>query len=115
MALSGRVVEHRYGYRAERAVIRRLRLGPFQLLGRSTSSVSSRPVGTALGVGTYLKVEGQDDLLGVQDELERRYQAPVKLGGMERRIARRLWDELPLFASGMGIGVVRPEAGWRLG
>ena len=93
VALSGRVVEHRYGYRAERAVIRRLRLG----------------------VGTYLKVEEQDDLLEVQEELERRYQTPVKLGGVERRLARRLWDELPLFQSGGGIGVVRPEAGWRLG
>jgi len=68
-----------------------------------------------LGVGTYLKVEGQDDLLGVQEELEQRYQAPVKLGGIERRIARRRWDELPLFGSGMGIGVVRPEEGWRWG
>jgi hypothetical protein len=93
VALSGRVVEHRYGYRAERAVIRRLRLG----------------------VGTYLKVESHDDLVGVQEELERRYQAPVRLGGFQRRIARRLWDELPLFHSGAGIGVVRPEAGWRVG
>jgi hypothetical protein len=93
VALSGRVVEHRFGYRAERAVIRRLRLG----------------------VGTYLKVEEQDDLLGVQEELERRYQAPVKLGGMERRIARRLRYELPPFHANGGIGVVRPDTGWRLG
>jgi len=54
-------------------------------------------------------------LTHVQEELERRYQAPVKLGGIERRIAYRLRYELPKFHAGGGIGVARPEAGWRLG
>ena len=68
VALSGRVVEHEHGYRAERAVIRRLRLG----------------------VGTHLRVTHIEDLLTLAAELERRYQAPVNLGQVERRFATRV-------------------------
>jgi hypothetical protein len=68
VALSGRVVEHEHGYRAERAVIRRLRLG----------------------VGTHLHVTQMEDLLALVVELEQRYQAPVNLGFVERRFAARV-------------------------
>lgn len=91
VALSGRVIEHRFGYRAERAVIRRLRLG----------------------VGTHLKVD-ELSMYVIQIELEQRYQAPVKIGGLERRIARRLLSQQPLLEQG-GIGYGRPEKGWHLG
>ena len=65
VALSGQVVEHRLGYRAERVVIRRLRLGP----------AAHRCFLSRLA------------LLAVQVELERRYQCPVKITGIDARIA----------------------------
>lgn len=68
VALSGRVVEHEHGYRAERVVIRRLRLG----------------------VGTHLRLPRIEDVLALARELERRYQAPVNLGQVERRFAARV-------------------------
>lgn len=67
VALSGRVVEHEHGYRADRAVIRRLRLG----------------------VGTHLRLTHMEDVLSLAAELEQRYQAPVNLGQVERRFAAR--------------------------
>jgi hypothetical protein len=68
VALSGRVVEHTLGYRAERAVIRELRLG----------------------VGTHLVVRSLETLRQVMACLEERYQAPVDAGLAEREIADRL-------------------------
>jgi hypothetical protein len=68
VALSGRVVEHEHGYRAERAVIRRLRLG----------------------LGTHLHVTHMEDVVALATELEQRYQAPVNLGHVERRFAARV-------------------------
>ena len=90
VALSGRVVEHEHGYRAERAVIRRLRLG----------------------VGTHLRVTQTEDLLALAVELEHRYQAPVNLGQVERRFAARvlvgqehLWQGgIPEIAEGVRVG-----------
>jgi hypothetical protein len=90
VALSGRVVEHEHGYRAERAVIRRLRLG----------------------VGTHLRVTRMEDLLALANELERRYQAPVNLGHVERRFAGRvlknqehLWrPEIPVIPGWVRVG-----------
>lgn len=80
VALSGRVIEHEYGYRAERAVVRRLRLG----------------------VGTHLRVTRMEDVLALAAELERRYQAPVNLGDVERRFAKRvLKGEAHLWRSGI--------------
>jgi len=90
VALSGRVVEHEHGYRAERAVIRRLRLG----------------------VGTHLRVTRFKDLLALAAELEHRYQAPVNLGHVERRFAARVlggqehrWQGgIPEIAVGVRVG-----------
>jgi hypothetical protein len=90
VALSGRVVEHEHGYRAERAVIRRLRLG----------------------VGTHLRVTQMEDLLALAAELEQRYQAPVNLGHVERRFAARvlvgqehLWQGgIPEIPEGVRVG-----------
>src|SRR5512146_275422 len=66
VALSGRVVEHEHGYRAERAVIRLLRLG----------------------LGLHLRVPALEDIITLAAELERRYQAPVGPGGVSRNVAR---------------------------
>ena len=67
VALSGRVVEHALGYRAECAVIRELRLG----------------------VGTHLAVRALETLRQVMASLEERYQAPVDAGLAEREVADR--------------------------
>jgi hypothetical protein len=68
VAVSGRVVEHAFGYRAERAVVRDLRIG----------------------VGTHLVVRALEMLRQVMACLEERYQAPVDAGAAERRIADRM-------------------------
>jgi hypothetical protein len=68
VALSGRVVEHELGYRAERAVIRRLRLG----------------------LGLHLVEPRLPALIRIARELEGHYQAPVKIGWAERRLAQAL-------------------------
>jgi len=67
VALSGRVVEHALGYRAECAVIRELRLG----------------------VGTHLAVRALETLRQLMASLEERYQAPVDAGLAEREVADR--------------------------
>ena len=92
VALSGRVVEHELGYRAERAVIRKLRLG----------------------VGTHLVEQRIPALHRIARELEDRYQAPVKIGWTERRLARTLLGGgfRPQFDR---IGFASPANGWRLG
>lgn len=90
VALSGRVVEHEHGYRAERVVIRRLRLG----------------------LGTHLRLPRVEDIIALAAELERRYQAPVNLGMVERRFAQRVlqarqehWQEgIPEIRSGVRVG-----------
>src|SRR5438309_10692001 len=89
VALSGRVVEHELGYRAERAVIRKLRLG----------------------VGTHLVEQRIPALHRIARELEDRYQAPVKIGWTERRLARVLLGRgvRPQFDR---IGFASPCAGW---
>lgn len=86
VALSGRVIEHELGYRAQRAVVRRLRLG----------------------VDAHLAALTPEAVRRLRAELERRYQAPVKLGIVERRIAGRLaepdrWYDVP---------VISPARGW---
>jgi hypothetical protein len=68
VALSGRVLEHRIGYRAERAVIRELRLGV-------ATHLAARPI------------EVVRNLIGM---LEQRYQAPVDAGLREREIADQI-------------------------
>ena len=68
VALSGRVVEHDLGYRAERAVIRELRLG----------------------VPTHLAARHPEMLRNLIGWLEERYQAPVDAGLPERDIADRI-------------------------
>lgn len=90
VALSGRVVEHEVGYRAERAVIRRLRLG----------------------IGTHLRVPRLEHLRSLAAELERRYQAPVNVGMAERRWAARVrrahperWEPgIPVIPAGVRLG-----------
>jgi hypothetical protein len=71
VALSGRVVEHEHGYRAEQVVVRQLRLG----------------------LGTHLRLTETADVLALAAELERRYRAPVDLGAAEREFAARLLRE----------------------
>jgi hypothetical protein len=66
VALSGRVVEHDFGYRAERAAIRRLRLGARAYVAFRT--------GSKLGA--------------LQRELEQRYQCTVIARASEERLAR---------------------------
>ena len=68
IALSGRVVEHALGYRAERAVVRGLRLG----------------------VATHLAVRSLKQLRQLMDALEDRYQVAVDVGQQEREIADRM-------------------------
>jgi hypothetical protein len=91
VALSGRVLEHEFGYRAERVVIRRLRLV----------------------IGTHLRVVKDDDLRWIQNQLEQRYQAPVKLGEVERRIAHRRRSKSSLVGGSMSIDIVWPDKTWR--
>ena len=73
VALSGRVIEHEHGFRAERVVIRKLRLG----------------------VGTHLHLRRMDDVMALAAELEQRYQAPVDLGPFERRFAGGVLEARP--------------------
>ena len=68
IALSGRVVEHEIGFRAERAVVRELHLG----------------------VGTHLAVRSLKRLRELVDDLEDHYQVTVHIGGAEREIADRM-------------------------
>jgi len=68
VALSGRVIEHELGYRAERVVIRELRLA----------------------VGTHLAVRSLDDLRTLIANLEERYQVNVEAGFAERQVADRM-------------------------
>ena len=92
VALSGRVVEHELGYRAERAAIRKLRLG----------------------LGIHLVEQRIPALLRIARQLEDHYQAPVKLGGVERRIAQAM------LRGGFQPRVrtfydCQPRGGWRVG
>lgn len=91
VALSGRVVEHALGYRAQCAVIRELRLG----------------------VATHLAVRKLDALRDLLGELERRYQAPVDAGHAEREIADRMLSDsfTPRWAA---VPYVRLEPSWRI-
>jgi hypothetical protein len=66
VALSGLVEETRGGYRAERGVIRQLRLGPFVLAEFASRAAAARLVA----------------------ELEDRYRCPVKIGYPEWRVSR---------------------------
>jgi hypothetical protein len=68
VALSGRVVEHELGYRAERAVVREL----------------------SLGVGAHLALRSLRRLRKTVDSLEGRYQVAVNIGLAERQIADRM-------------------------
>lgn len=92
VALSGRVVEHELGYRAERAVIRKLRFG----------------------LGMHLVEQRLPALRRIASELEDHYQAPVKLGWTERRLAQRLLQQgfTPKLAN---INWCQPAHGWRVG
>ena len=65
IALSGRVVEHALGYRAERAVVRELRLG----------------------VGTHLALRSLKQLQEIIEALETRYQVAVNVGQSDREAA----------------------------
>jgi hypothetical protein len=68
IALSGRVIEHALGYRAERAVVRELRLG----------------------VGAHLVLRSLKQLREMMDALEDRYQVTVNAGQSEREVADRM-------------------------
>jgi hypothetical protein len=68
IALSGRVIEHELGYRAERAVVRDLRLG----------------------VGAHLALRSLKQLREIIEALETRYQVSVSVGQSEREIADRM-------------------------
>ncbi len=68
IALSGRVIEHELGYRAERAVVRDLRLG----------------------VGAHLALRSPKQLREVIEGLENRYQVSVNAGQSDREIADRM-------------------------
>jgi hypothetical protein len=68
IALSGRVIEHELGYRAERAVVRELRLG----------------------VGAHLALRSLKQLREVIVGLENRYQACISVGQSDREIADRM-------------------------
>jgi hypothetical protein len=87
IALSGRVVEHEHGYRAERVVIRRLRLG-------------------AAAHRFFLTPE---TLAAVRDELERRYQCPVKITGVDARIARGFVSPLDMPVPGQDTRLLAPR------
>jgi len=68
IALSGRVIEHEIGFRAERAVLR----------------------GLHLGVATHLAVRSLKRLREIIDDLEDHYQVTVQAGLAERQIADRM-------------------------
>jgi len=68
IALSGRVIEHELGYRAERAVVRELRLG----------------------VGAHLALRSLKQLREIIEALESRYQVSVSVGQSAREIADRM-------------------------
>src|SRR5206468_5290805 len=68
IALSGRVIEHEIGYRAERAVVRDLRLG----------------------VGAHLALRSLKQLRDVIEALETRYQVSVSVRRSDREIADRM-------------------------
>jgi hypothetical protein len=68
IALSGRVVEHELGYRAERAVVRDLRLG----------------------VGAHLALRSLKQLREIIEALETRYQVSVSVGQSDREMADRM-------------------------
>jgi hypothetical protein len=91
VGLSGRVVEHELGYRAERAVIRKLRLG----------------------LGIHLVEQRLPALLRIARELEDHYQAPVRIGWTERRLAQALLQRgfQPNFQTFMWC---QAEDGWRI-
>jgi hypothetical protein len=91
VALSGRVVEHELGYRAERAVIRELRLG----------------------VGTHLAVRNLEMLRTLMARLEERYQAPVDAGLAEREIADRMLTQ-GFTPKCPHLAFVWPKPPWRL-
>jgi hypothetical protein len=89
IALSGQVIEHALGYRAERAVVRRLHLG----------------------VQAHLACHSPAAVAALVRELEDRYQCPVRAGYWEPRKALRIvggirdmLDSLP------SIPVVQPPA-----
>ncbi|MGH7646321.1 MAG: hypothetical protein ACREMR_12145 [Gemmatimonadales bacterium] len=86
VALSGLVVEHELGYRAEVAVVRRLRLG----------------------VPAHLAAQEAPAIRRLRSELEWRYQAPVKLGIVERRIAGRVARPGAFY----DVPVIDPIRGW---
>jgi len=71
IALSSRVVEHELGYRAERAVVRELRLG----------------------VGAHLALRSLKQLRDSIAALEDRYQVAVSVGQAEREIADRMLND----------------------
>ena len=92
VALSGRVVEHEYGYRAERATIRSLRLT----------------------IGGHLTLPEDAAMLQVVRDLEDRYQAPVRPARRDRRFAEEL-VERNLFKEHFPIRWVSPAEAWQLG
>jgi hypothetical protein len=91
IALSGRVVEHALGYRAERAVVRELRLG----------------------VGTHLAVRSLDEVREIITALEDRYQVPVNIGQREREIADRMLRK-SMFPETYGVPIVWNRLPWRV-
>ena len=90
VALSGRVVEHALGYRAECAVVRDLRLG----------------------VATHLAVRSLKQLRQLMDALEERYQVSVDVGQQECEIADRMRTDGALQAS--RVPFVWDRHPWRL-
>ena len=92
VALSGRVVEHEYGYRAERVTIRSLRLT----------------------IGAHLTLPQEAAMRQVVRDLEDRYQAPVRPAWRDRRFAEEL-VERNLFKEHFPIRWVSPAEGWQLG
>ena len=92
VALSGRVIEHEQGYRAERAVIRRLRFS----------------------VGMHLAERDQAVLDRIARQLEDLYQAPVKMGWTERRHAQGLY-RVGCRANAPAVVRCDPRGGWRIG
>ena len=92
VALSGRVMEHALGYRAERAVIRRLRFS----------------------VGMHLAERDLAVLERMARQLEDHYQAPVKMGWTERRAAQRLYKS-GCRSDDPAVVPYFPRNGWRVG
>ncbi len=92
VALSGRVVEHEHGYRAERAAIRSLRLT----------------------IGGHLALPQDAAMRKVVRDLEDRYQASVRPAWRDRRFAEEL-VERNLLKEHFPIRWVSPAEGWQLG